>query len=133
MKKTMTAEEYSRTIRRKRENKYGNKKVFVDNHQFDSKFEAKRHGFLRILEKQGEIQNLRRQVPYKLVVDGLLICTYIADYVYEQNGKTIVEDAKGVVTREFRIKQKLMKAIHGIDILITKKQSTPKTLNKCKI
>ena len=55
------------------------------------------------------------------------ICDYIADYTYlliEEDGSSrfIVEDAKGVLTPEFRLKKKLMLAIHNIDILLSFKK-----------
>jgi hypothetical protein len=60
-------------------------------------------------------------VSYKLEINGILICTYIADLVYWRTGKPkeIVEDVKGVRTPEYKIKKKLMKAIYGIDIFET--------------
>ena len=33
--------------------------------------------------------------------------TYIADFQYQENGKTIVEDFKGIETEAFKIKRKL--------------------------
>lgn len=66
-----------------------------------------------MLEKLGYIEDLRLQVPYLLqegfVKDGKKHreITYIADFVYTENDKTIVEDSKGVITDVFAIKQKL--------------------------
>ena len=103
--------------------KYNNKKVFVDGHTFDSKKEAKRYYELRLLEKTGEIEDLRLQVKYVLIpsqrVDGKLVereCAYKADFVYKENGETIVEDTKGFKTKDYVIKRKLMLFIHGIRI-----------------
>lgn len=96
--------------------KYGNKKVEVDGIKFDSKKEAQRWGVLRLLEKAGHVQGLRRQVTFPLVVNGIKICSYRADFVYTRNGKEVVEDAKGFITPEFKLKQKLMAAVHGIEI-----------------
>ena len=46
------------------------------------------------------------------------------DLLVNENGesKFIVEDAKGVLTPEFKLKKKLMLAIHNIDILLTFKK-----------
>ena len=53
------------------------------------------------------------------VVKGKLIereCSYIADFVYRYNGKTVVEDAKGMRTKEYVLKRKMMLYFHGIRI-----------------
>jgi hypothetical protein len=99
--------------------KYRNKKTVIDGISFDSSKEARRYQELLLLERTGVIQNLRRQVRFPLSVNGQLICTYVADAVYIENGHEIVEDTKSPVTRKlpvFRIKSKLMRAIHGIAI-----------------
>lgn len=101
-------------------NKYRNKRTLLDGILFDSKKEASRYGQLKLGELGGVVRNLRVQVPYKLKVNGQLICTYRADFVYEdkfgRNWKEIVEDVKGVKTRDYVLKRKLMKAIYGIEI-----------------
>lgn len=96
--------------------KYGAKKTVVDGITFPSKLEAKRWGELLILQKAGAISCLKRQVPFDLKVNGHLICRYIADFTYTQatTGEIVVEDAKGMMTPAFRLKAKLMEAIHGI-------------------
>lgn len=81
---------------------------------------------LLLLQQAGTISDLRQQVPFKLLPtqrdpQGNIIerCVrYIADFVYVDNatGRTIVEDTKGVRTREYIIKRKLMLYIHGITI-----------------
>lgn len=86
---------------------------------FHSRREAKRHQELSFLEKAGKIDELKSQVPFRMVVNGYLICTYIADFTYVENGRLVVEDAKGFITREFRIKAKLMNALHGIEVKLT--------------
>ena len=122
-------------------NKYGNKKVTIDGEVFDSKREARRYQELKLLERCGAIYNLKRQVTYELIpaqrekstrvytkgrkkgqpIEGKVIekaVTYIADFVYMDNvaGKEIVEDTKGMRTRDYIIKRKLMLYIHGIKI-----------------
>ena len=100
-------------------NKYRNKPVTVDGHRFASKAEAKRYGELKLLEKAGEITRLTLQARYRLTVNGVKICDYIADFAYLSGPKNTltVEDVKGVRTAVYRIKKKLMKAIYGIDIV----------------
>ena len=106
--------------------KYGNKKVTVQGIKFDSKWESERYLYIKSLELAGRVRNLELQVRFALEVNGQKICTYIADFRYEKenaNGdwETIVEDAKGVETPEFKLKKKLMKACLGIEIVLSKK------------
>lgn len=104
----------------KRPSKYGNVKVTgSDGLTHDSRKEYRRWCELELRAKAGEITALRRQVPYALVVNGILVCQYIADAVYEEGAATICEDCKSPQTRKlaaFSIKRKLMQAIHGIQV-----------------
>lgn len=103
--------------------KYGNRKVNRNGVTFDSKKEARRWSELLLLEKAGAIQNLQRQVRYELIpsqrIDGRVVeraVHYVADFVYEQDGVTQVEDTKGFKTPDYIIKRKLMLWRHGIRI-----------------
>ena len=106
--------------------KYGNKKVTVDGIKFDSKWESERYMYLKSLERAGNVKDLELQVRYNLIINDQKICAYVADFRYQRLNKDdeweeIVEDAKGVETDVFKLKKKMMKAILGIEILITKK------------
>lgn len=128
--------------------KYGNNKIVNSFGKFDSEIEWARFIFLSERTKKGEISNLRRQVAFTLIpnqygteirhlktkdkeIQVLLerACVYIADFVYERDGKTIVEDCKGedkrykgkrfsTQTADFKIKKKLMLYVHHIQIKI---------------
>lgn len=105
-----------------KKNKYGAKK----SGGYDSRKENKRANELKMMQRAGLISNLREQVKYVLIptlrdTDGKLIereCAYKADFVYTDNatGKEVVEDTKGVRTKEYIIKRKLMLYRHGIRI-----------------
>ena len=118
-------------------NKYQAIKTYVNGIEFDSRKEARRYQELLLLERAGVIRDLKRQVKYILIPaqyetyerygkkgqrlkDGQRLlekeCAYFADFVYEENGKTIVEDTKGVRTADYIIKRKLMLHTHGIRI-----------------
>ena len=94
-------------------NKYRNRKIVVDNIKFESNLEAERYRQLKLLQRAKQISNLRLQVPFLLQEsfkkNGKTHrkIEYIADFVYEENGQTIVEDTKGMKTETFKIKQKL--------------------------
>lgn len=111
------------------QNKYNNKKCTVNGIVFDSRKEARRYQELLLLQRAGVIKNLQRQVKYVLIPaqyesyerygkngqrlkDGRKLiereCAYIADFVYEEDGKTVVEDTKGFKTKDFIIKRKLL-------------------------
>lgn len=107
-----------------KKSKYGNKKVVFDGVTFASKKECNRYQTLKMLERAGEIQDLQLQVPFVLVEKqpGMRALKYLADFTYLKNGKLIVEDVKSSFTRKLRTymdKKKLMKSVHGIDILET--------------
>lgn len=100
--------------------KYGNVRTLYDGIWFASDREAKRYAKLKLLLRAGEISDLRRQVSFKLVVQGTHVTTYRADFVYlNKKGETVVDDAKGYKTEEFKIKAKLMHALLGIEVLCT--------------
>lgn len=108
--------------------KYHNQKIIVDGELFDSKKEALRWRQLKSLEKIKAISNLQRQVKYTLIPsqkdeNGKVIeqkCSYIADFVYHQNGQIVVEDVKGYrkggAYAVFAIKRKLMLYKYGIRV-----------------
>jgi hypothetical protein len=103
-------------------NKYGAKKITTpDGMVFDSRREYSRWCSLRLLEKVGKISDLKRQVKYELIPKqtGERACYYVADFVYCQDGNTVVEDCKGYRTDAYKIKKKLMLQVHGIRIYET--------------
>lgn len=94
--------------------KYKNKKTIVDNIKFDSKAEANRYIELKLLEKSGKISDLELQPKFELQEkyinnkgEKVRAITYKADFCYLEGNKIIVEDVKGVETKEFKIKRKL--------------------------
>lgn len=117
-----------------RRNKYHNRKIVVDGSVFDSRKEYDRYCELFLLERAGKIQGLRRQVKFQLIPPqrepdivgkrggikkGKLLereVSYLADFVYLQDGEQVVEDVKGMRTTEYILKRKLMLWIHGIRI-----------------
>lgn len=98
--------------------KYNNKKTYVDGIKFDSKKEANRYCELKLMERCKAISNLELQVPYILYPkrDGLRAVKYVADFRYVEDGKTVVEDVKGVLTDVYKLKKRMMLEVHGIEI-----------------
>lgn len=97
-------------------NKYRNKKVKCDGIMFDSIAEMHRYCELKILQRSGIITDLQLQPTFilqdKFTKNGTTYraIKYKADFMYKENGQTIVEDVKGFKTKEFLIKQKLFEA-----------------------
>lgn len=102
--------------------KYHAKKTVVDGITFDSKREADRYLVLKSMEEDGAIEDLRRQVRYELMpafdVDGRHYrpVFYVADFVYVEDGKTVVEDVKGMRTDVYRLKSKLFARRYGMSV-----------------
>lgn len=121
-------------------NKYYNIKTkTTDGLVFDSTKEARRWEQLLLLQRAGKITSLQRQVEYELLPaqyetypryskkgeplkEGRRLIerkvVYVADFVYTdtETGANIVEDAKGVRTKDYILKRKLMYAVHGIRV-----------------
>jgi hypothetical protein len=98
--------------------KYHATKTVIDSIAFASKREAARYTELKLMQRAGLISDLRRQVKYELIPkqQGERAVSYIADFVYTEDGKTVVEDVKGVRTPVYKIKKKLMLWRHGVKI-----------------
>jgi hypothetical protein len=122
--------------------KYGAVATVIDGHRFPSKREAKRYGELKLLERAGEIRDLRLQPRFPLCVPGsdltpIEIGVYIADFAYEQRtvrgikprfpGRTksaslsvewndVIEDSKGFRTPVYRLKKRMVEAQYDIQI-----------------
>jgi hypothetical protein len=94
--------------------KHRNTKTVIDGWTFDSKKEARRYLDLRAEQQDRRISELRCQVVFPLVVNGVEVCVYVADFVYLRNGVRVIEDVKSKHTRklpDYRIKLKLMAAL----------------------
>lgn len=104
----------------KKRNKYGAERT--GGHA--SRKEHERANQLKLMQRAGLISNLREQVKFVLIPTqrdpaGNLLekeCSYYADFVYDRDGVTVVEDTKGFRTPEYRLKRKLMLRVHGISI-----------------
>lgn len=114
--------------------KYHSRKVTKNGITFDSVKEYRRYCELSLLEKAGAIKDLKRQVEFVLIptqrepdsvgkrggiIKGKTIelaVKYVADFVYTENGKQVVEDTKGFKTKDYILKRKMMLYFHGIRI-----------------
>ena len=138
----------ARRFYRKNNTKLNNKKIVIDGIEFDSKKEGNRYCELKLLQRAGKISDLECQKRYELIPAQYetvetgeyykvgakkgqpktkQVCieqsvVYIADFVYQENGQTVVEDVKGYIDpasatyAKFVLKRKMMLWIHGIRI-----------------
>lgn len=125
----------------KPKSKFHNEPVTIDGVRYDSKNEAHRHAFLKMMEQAGEISKLRYHVNYELIpaiTEDVVIHLktkdktvsktvqtaryYEADFVYiNKNGEEVVEDFKGQETDLFKFKAALFRYKYGRPIKIVKK------------
>ena len=116
--------------------KYHSKKVVLNGITFQSKKEAKRWQELSFKQDLGVIADLQRQVKFVLIpaqresdqtgprggkIKGKLLereASYYADFVYHDllTNEIVVEDTKGMRTKDYILKRKLMLYIHKIRI-----------------
>lgn len=124
--------------------KYNNKPIQIDGIWFDSTKEGKYYLYLKQLQLEGKISNLRMQVPFVLLPPVYReiektkqlktkvktwterVCIqrdmkYFADFVYTDNNteEEVVVDVKSSITRKkdaYRLKKKMMLALKGIEI-----------------
>ncbi len=99
--------------------KYKNVKTILDGISFDSRKESARYADLKLMHRAGAITDLTLQPKFDIVINGQKVCSYIADFSYVENGVTVVEDVKSEMTRKlptYRLKKKLMKAVHSIEV-----------------
>ena len=111
--------------------KYNNRNTQLDGITFDSRKEAARYRELSLLQRAGRISDLRMQVRFELLPaqygdsDQVYLkgprkgqpkrrcieksVVYVADFVYTENGRSVVEDAKGMRTKDYVIKRKLFR------------------------
>lgn len=104
---------------KRRPMKYGNTIVKTGEGTFDSQAEYTRWCILKLERRAGLITNLEHHVVFEFEHNGIVIASYEADFVYFKNNKRVVEDKKGAMTPEFRIKQNLMRAFYNIEIFLT--------------
>lgn len=106
-----------------RRHKYNAVPTTVDGIRFASKSEATRYAELKLLERAGKIRNLALQPKFPLVVNGIEVAQYWADFKYFEGNETVVEDRKGFETDVFKLKRKLFEAIYpGITFKVTTKK-----------
>jgi len=80
---------------------------------------------LQLEQRCGQITDLELQPAYTVVINCIKVTTYRADFKYTRNCREVVEDVKGSIDEKyldpvFKLKRKLIEAVHGININIVK-------------
>ncbi|WP_439605465.1 DUF1064 domain-containing protein [Shinella sp.] len=122
MTETMTREQYRAESAKSKRSKYGAERTLLDGILFDSKAEARFYADLKNRERAGEVTEIELQREYDLMVNGVLVARYRADFVFFDRilrARRVV-DVKGFATRDFRLKAKLMKGCFGIDVEVVR-------------
>lgn len=103
----------SRAQKKPQGNKFGATPVTVNGVRYDSKAEAARALELKEMEAAGEIKELQEQPRFDLIINGVKVRRYKADFSYiDSDGRFRIEDVKGAVQREFKLMKRVFEAIH---------------------
>lgn len=101
-------------------NKFRNRPVRdPDDGFFHSAGEHRRWHVLKLMEKDGKIRGLERQVRFDIVINGVKIGFWKADFAYFRDQSRIIEDFKSAATAEdkyWRFKKKVLEAVFGFQI-----------------
>lgn len=100
-------------------NKFRNIPVYHDGERFDSKRELAYFLDFKLLQRAGKISHLKRQPKFDCVVNDQKVCSYKADFEFIEDGRRRIIDVKSPATaktKDFRIKKKLVEALHGVTV-----------------
>lgn len=93
--------------------KFGNIRVEIDGYNFASKAEGNHYVHLKTLMRAGIITELECQPKFPLIVNGIKVCTYVADFKFrDHDGQIQIHDVKGMRTPVFSLKAKLFHALN---------------------
>ena len=105
--------------------KYNNQPTERNGIRFDSRKEADRYEELMLLQKAGEIAELKLQPQFTLQEsyvtpegERIRAIRYVADFSYWREGELVVEDvkSKATATAQYKMKKKLMQERFGISV-----------------
>jgi len=108
----------------KKPHKYKAKPLMVDGIKFASSLEAKYFAELKLCERAGEITDIELQPKFSIDINGIHVCTVIADFRYREkkSGTIHTIDCKGMDMALSKLKRRLVRASFGVDIEIVKRR-----------
>ena len=123
------------------QNKLRNKFVELDGKKFRSQAEAGYYSGLKLALAAGVIAGFDCQVPFQVIVNGVKVFKYYADFVIKHNdGKSEIVDVKGYrggsTYAVFRLKKKCVEAQYGVkitEIVNGKKVTEKKGMKNAKV
>lgn len=98
---------------RPRRGKYNASPTHVHGIRFDSKREARYFERLTLLVAAGEVKRFHRQVIFDLEGGIVYRCDFQVIY---PDDRVEYHDAKGVETKDFRLKMRMVRARYGIEV-----------------
>ena len=117
----LTQKDFEAIYGKVKTNKYHNTKFTADGYTWDSNAEYNRYCELKLLERAGRITALERQKEFTLIEKSAYgrKIVYRADFVYQMDGKTVVEDVKSEATKTplYKLKKRLLAEKYGIEIV----------------
>lgn len=103
--------------------KYKAVPIKIDGIHFPSTVEAQHYAELKILERAGEITDLKVHPRYPITINKQLICIVELDFSYRDKQKLPhVDDVKGMDTAVSRLKRKMVEAAYGLKVTVIKKR-----------
>jgi len=106
-------------------NKFGAKRITIDNINFHSKKEGNHYLYLKSLLENGEISDLELQPRFEIIPkytrkDGKKIRArhYTSDFRYVKNGETVIDEVKGYFTSESKLRIAIVEYMYQIVINI---------------
>lgn len=108
--------------------KYGAVRQEADGHTFDSTREYERYVELKLLQRAKKIHELKVHPSWEIIINGVLVCVVELDFRYKMHVRDgvfgplviVAEDVKGVDNPLSKLKRKLLKAVHNIDVVLVK-------------
>lgn len=114
-------------------NKFSARKVTLDGFEFASAAEAKRYGDLKLMQRAGLIRGLGVHPGYPLVINGVTVGKFTADFAYFEGGQKVVEDVKGVVTEAASLRMRIFMALYPEHELRVVKKGQAKLFKQRKV
>lgn len=123
MKAAITPTELRSLLSKTKRAKYGAKKTELDGVAYDSKAEANYAAMLKLRERAGEVAGVQIQRPFPILINGLSVGVYKADFCFidhKEDGRLRIIDVKGFDTPLSRFKRKCVEAFYGVKVEVVK-------------
>lgn len=120
---TLSRSEAKAILSKPKRSKYGAEPVVIDGMRFHSKREGAYYSELKLREKAGEVSGIETQRKFGIIMAGVLIGNYLADFCFidhSQDSRLRVIDVKGHDTPLSRFKRKCVEAFYQIQVEVVR-------------